>query len=106
MGRTARFTLDQKLRVVLAVLERETTIVRAAREHGVSASSISTWKRRFLEAGLAGLAGDAARGSEHEARLLAQNEALKAALLEAEVLARVWRMSAHHRREEQSGRDR
>jgi transposase len=96
VGLPAKFSVDQKLRIVLAVLEGESTIAQAARDHGVSTNSISAWKRRFLDAGLAGLAGGATRGSPCEAQLLAENATLKAALHEAEVLVRVWRMSAHH----------
>jgi transposase len=103
VGRPEKLSVERKMQIVLAVLEGETTIVRAARETGVSATAVSNWKRQFLEAGVAGLSGGAPRGSEREARLLAQNEALKASLLEAEVLARVWKMSAEHLKDARGG---
>ncbi len=64
---------------------------------GGCTTAIANWKRQFLQAGLNGLAGDTPRVSEREARLAAENEALKKALREAAVLGRIWKMSAQHR---------
>jgi transposase len=98
MGRPAIFPAEEKLQIVLAVLAREMTIAQAADKHHVSQTSISNWKRRFLEAGRAGLeaAGAAPAAPAYLAQLAAQNDALKTRLNEAQVLTRVWRMSARH----------
>jgi transposase len=100
MGRPAIFSAEEKLGIVLAVLAGEMTIAQAADKHQVSQTSIGNWKRRFLEAGRAGLeaAGAAPPGPAYLARLAAQNDALKARLDGVRVLTRVWRMSARHHR--------
>jgi transposase len=46
--------LEQKVRVVLAVLGGEMTLAEAGRRHGVSALTVARWRDRFLEAGQAG----------------------------------------------------
>ncbi len=98
MGRPAIFTAEEKLQIVLAVLAREMTIAQAADKHHVSQTSIGNWKRRFMEAGRAGLeaAGTALPDPPYLAQLAAQNDTLKTRLNEAQVLARVWQMSARH----------
>ena len=98
MGRPPALPVEEKLRIVLAVLGSQTTVVRAAREYKVSETSIGNWKRQFLEAGRAGLAfGRVPGGSTREAELEAENASLRTALKEATVLIRVWRMSAESR---------
>jgi transposase len=87
-----------KLRIVMDILEARTTIVRAAREHQVSETSISNWKRQFIEAGCVGLMpGRSAETAQREVELETENERLREALDEAMVLVRVWRMSAEGR---------
>ena len=99
MGRPPAFPVEEKLRIVLAVLEAKMTIAQAARDHKVSETSIGNWKRQFLEAGRAGLVLGRAPGCSvgREAELLAENEKLTIALREATLLVRVWRMSAESR---------
>jgi transposase len=41
--------------VVLAVLLGEMSVAEAARRHGVTATTISNWRDRFIEAGKGGL---------------------------------------------------
>jgi transposase len=96
VGRPPALPVEEKLRIILAVLEARTTIVRAAREYQVSETSIGNWKRQFLDAGRIGLElGRAPGGSVgREAELIAENEKLATALSEATLLVRVWRMSA------------
>jgi transposase len=98
MGRPPALPVEEKLRIVLAVLGARTSIVQAARDHQVSETAICNWKRQFLEAGRAGLAdGATVRDLVHEAQLKRENEALKEALREASVQVRVWKMSAESR---------
>ena len=99
MGRPAMFSAQEKLQIVLSVLASEMTIAQAADKHRVSQTSIGNWKRRFLEAGYAGLeaAGAAPSGDPaYLVRLAAQNDELRTRLDEARVLSRVWQMSARH----------
>jgi transposase len=90
--------VEEKLRIILAVLATRTTIVQAARDYQVSETAVCNWKRQFLEAGRAGLAeGAAARDPVRDAQLKEENDALREALREASVQVRVWKMSAESR---------
>ncbi len=98
MARPPVYSIDEKFRLVLAVLSGELSIAEAARKGKASEQSISTWKRQFLESGKAGLASSGpAVPSQRERALAEENEELKAALGEAHVELRVWRKSAEHR---------
>ena len=98
MSRPSVFSVEDKFRLVLAVISGELSIAEAARRGKASEQSISTWKRQFLEGGKAGLA-DAGRlePSQRERQLADENEELKAALGEAHVELRVWKKSAEYR---------
>ena len=98
MARPPVYSIDEKFRLVLAVLSGELSIAEAARKGKASEQSISTWKRQFLESGKAGLASSGpVAPSQRERALAEENEELKAALGEAHVELRVWRKSAEHR---------
>lgn len=93
--------IEDKVRVVLAVLSGELTSAEAARRHGVSATAVAKWRDRFIECGRAGLdnglpgpAGQA--GSQTERRLRAETEQLKLALAEATVQLRIWQKGAQY----------
>jgi transposase len=47
--------VEERMRVVLAVLSGELTIAEAARRHGTTGKTVGEWRDRFLEAGQAGL---------------------------------------------------
>lgn len=89
--------VDDKVRVVLAILAGELTVAEAARRAKVSEQSVSVWKRQFIEHGRAGLASGRSRASTREAQLEAEVEDLKTALGEAHVELRVWKRSAEYR---------
>ena len=98
MARPSVFSVEDKYRLVLAVISGEITVAEAARRGKASEQSISTWKRQFLEAGKAGLAGNGSpQPNQRERALAEENEELKAALGEAHVELRVWKKSAEHR---------
>jgi transposase len=98
MARPSVFSIDDKYRLVLAVISGELTVAEAARRGRASEQSISTWKRQFLEGGKAGLASSGvAQPSQRERQLADENEQLKAALGEAHVELRVWKRSAEGR---------
>jgi transposase len=98
LGRPPVFSVEDKFRLVLAVVSGELTIVEAARRGKASEQSISRWKQLFLESGKAGLAEGAPAGpNARERQLLDEVEELKAALGEAHVELRVWKKSAEHR---------
>jgi len=98
VARPSVVPVEDKFRLVLAVISGELTSGEAARRGKVSEQSISTWKRQFLEGGKAGLAeGGQVGPSPRERALAEENEELKAALGEAHVELRVWKKSAEFR---------
>jgi transposase len=46
-----RLPIEEKVRVVLAVLGGEMSASEAARRHGVSVLAMLSWRNRFLDAG-------------------------------------------------------
>jgi transposase len=92
MARPPIKPVDDKLRIVLAVLRGEVSIKEAGRRERVSETSIAAWRGQFLDGGRAALAAGARHGpSAREAELQAQIEELTSALGEAHVELRVWR---------------
>ena len=98
MARPAVISLEDKFRLVVAVISGELTVAEAARRSKVSEQSIGNWKRQFLEAGKQGLADGGRPGSHPQVQRLEDDvEELKAALGEAHVELRVWKKSAEYR---------
>jgi transposase len=93
--------IEDKVRIVLAVLAGEVTLAEAALRHGVSGQSVANWRDRFVESGKAGLdnqlpGGAGQAGSQIERRLRAEAEQLKLALAEATVQLRIWQKGAEY----------
>jgi transposase len=98
VSRPSVFSVEDKVRLVLAVISGEMSMAEAARRGKASEQSISTWKRQFLEGGKAGLVEGGKPGlAPRERALLEEIEELKAALGEAHVELRVWKRSAEYR---------
>ena len=99
MARPPVFPVEDKFRLVLAVISGEMTIAEAARRGKASEQSISPGSGSSSEGGKAGLAESGPRWHREPAGagLLEENEELKAALGEAHVELRVWKKSAEHR---------
>jgi len=98
VARPSVFSVEDKYRLVLAVISGEMSVAEAARRGKASEQSISNWKRLFLESGKLGLAEAGKPGpNARERQLLEEVEELKAALGEAHVELRVWKRSAEHR---------
>jgi transposase len=98
MARPSVFSVEDKCRLVLAVVSGEMSVAEAARRGKASEQSIANWKRLFLENGKQGLAENSKPGpNARERQLLEEVEELKAALGEAHVELRVWKKSAEHR---------
>ena len=98
MARPPKHPVDVKLKIVLSVLQGESTQAEAARRHGVSETSIGKWREQFLTAGRQGLElGDrAGRPSGQEARLVEQIDDLTRALGEAHVELRALKRGGPH----------
>ena len=83
MSRPPIKSVEDKLRIVLAVLRGEVSMKEAARRERVSETSIAAWRDQFLDGGRAGLAGGARHGpSSREAESTAQIDELTSALVE------------------------
>ena len=98
MPRPSVLSVEDKFRLVVAVVSGELSVAEAARRSQVSEQSIGNWKRQFLEGGKQGLADGSRPGSNPQVRRLEDEvEELKAALGEAHVELRVWKKSAEFR---------
>lgn len=85
-------SVEEKTRIVLAVLRGEVTVAEAARREGVSETTIAKWRDRFLEGGQTAMdAGGRVGSSSREQRLQADIEELTSALGEAHMELRLWR---------------
>ena len=84
--------VEDKLRIVLAVLRGEVTIAEAAGREGASAVSVSKWSDQFLAGGRQTIEADARYvPSAREQRLVAEVEQMNTALGEAHIELRLWK---------------
>lgn len=92
MGRQLKWTVEQKLPLVLSILRGEGSVAEIGRRHKVSDATLAKWRDAFLAGGAAALANGSRRGQpSREVDLEAELEELKAALGEAHAELRVWR---------------
>jgi transposase len=91
--RPPKYPVDVKLKIVLSVLQGESTQAEAARRHGVSETSIGKWKEQFLSAGRQDLeqADRSGKPTGQEARVAEEIDDLTRALGEAHVELRALR---------------
>ena len=80
-----RWTVEQKLEVVLAVLRGQEPISQICRRERVSETAVYRWRDQFVEGGRGGLSG---AKSEAE-QLRAENEQLKTVIGELTVANRI-----------------
>ena len=86
------YSAEEKIRIVIEGLSRETSIAELCRREGIAQSMYYKWSKEFLEAGKQRLAGDAVRAAtsdevkdvRKEARYL--KEALAEQMLENRLL--------------------
>lgn len=87
--------MEDKVRIVLAVLGGEISIAAAARREGTSAMSISKWRDQFLAGGQRALeAGAGAGPSDREQQLAGEIEELNRVLGEVHMELRLWEKGA------------
>ena len=95
MGQVPSKSVEDKVRIILAVLRGEISIAAAARREGTSAVSISKWRDVFLAGGERALeAGAGAGPSGREQQLVGEVEELNRALGEAHMELRLWKKGA------------
>jgi transposase len=71
-----KFSADEKVRIVIEGMKRETSISELARREGVSTALYYSWLKDFMEAGKARLKGDSLRqANEAEVRSLQRENA-------------------------------
>ena len=92
MGHQPLKSVEDKVRIVLAVLRGEISIAAAARREGASAVSVSKWRDLFLAGGQRALEAGARGGpSGREQQLAGEIEELNRALGEAHMELRLWK---------------
>ncbi|MFD8081327.1 helix-turn-helix domain-containing protein [Kitasatospora sp. NPDC059722] len=98
MPRPPALPSEEKASIVLSILSGQVTAAEAARQAGVSDQAISSWKRRFIEAGREGL--DAGHGQQNtrELQLLKEISMLKSALGDSYLQLRELTSMRHHQR--------
>ena len=84
-------SVEEKARVVVAILRGEVTTAESARPEGASETTIAKWRYRFLEGGQAAVAAGGRVRSIREQRLEAEIDELTSALGEAHMELRLWR---------------
>jgi transposase len=75
MAKKGKWSVEQKIEIVLANVRGEAGVSELARKHGVGASQLHSWKADFLAAGQAALRG--AQGKSENKQLEAQVEKLE-----------------------------
>lgn len=84
------WTENEKLELVLAALRNESSKAALCRQRNVTPTSLDEWIRRFLEHGKQGLQSKHGKAEDSEiVALRRENEELKSALGEAQLVVRV-----------------
>jgi len=92
MGHPPVKSVEDKNRIVLAVLRGEVTIAEAARREGTSQVSIAKWRDQFLAGGQQALEQGGRRGpSSREQQMAVEIAELNTALGEAHMELRLWK---------------
>ena len=103
MGEPPLKSVEDKVRIVLAVLRGEISIAAAARRESTSGVSISKWRDLFLAGGQRALeAGVGAGPSSREQQQAGEIEELNRALGEAHMELRLWGKGARRTRRRRS----
>ena len=71
----SRWTIEQKITIVMESLNTNISVAELCRKHNVTPNAFYGWKEKFLEAGRLALAGSLKTGPGEE--LAAENESLK-----------------------------
>ncbi len=92
MGRQLKWSLEQKLPLVLSILRGEGSVAEIGRRHKGADATLAKWRDAFLAGGAAALGNGSRRGQpSRETDLEIELEEVKAALGEAHAELRVWR---------------
>ena len=75
MAYKSRWTIEQKIAIVMESLNTNISVAELCRKHNVTPNAFYGWKEKFLDAGKLALAGSLKTGPGEE--LAAENESLK-----------------------------
>ena len=92
-----QYTAEEKIRIVMEGLQRESTIAELCRREGINQNLYYRWSKEFLEAGKKRLAGDTAReaSSDEVKGLRTEAAQLKEALAETLLENRLLKKSSY-----------
>ena len=83
-----RWSIDEKLEIVMAVVKGQEPISQICRRYAVSETAVYRWRDQFFEGGRAGLSGGKDSAAE---QLREENEELKTVIGELTVANRILR---------------
>ena len=72
----SRWTIEQKIAIVMESLNTNISVAELCRKHNVTPNAFYGWKEKFLEAGKLALAGSSLKNGA-DGELEAENESLK-----------------------------
>jgi len=84
-----RYTVDEKMAIVVAALGSESSLRDLCKRHGVSASLLYLWRKRFLEGGRIALETNGKQVSRQTRHLRMENDELKRMLAEEQLVTRL-----------------
>jgi predicted PurR-regulated permease PerM/transposase-like protein len=90
MGRTKNLTPAQKLEIVLGVLSERLTSDEACRAHGITESTLASWRADALKGMLAGLGDDDRAAGREEPELVRKNAPPPARVAPSGIVERHW----------------
>ena len=97
IGRATRrkFSAEEKIRIVLEVLQGEDSISEVCRREGIAPSVYYKWSKAFMEAGKKRLVGDTRRSADSDEvrRLRRENSELKRLVAEQMLQLEVFKKS-------------
>ncbi len=84
-----RYTVDEKMAIVVTALGGESSLRDLCKRHGISASLLYLWRKRFLEGGKIALETNGKQISRQVKHLHMENDELKRMLAEEQLVTRL-----------------
>ena len=84
-----RYTVDEKMAIVVAALGGESSLRDLCKRHSVSPSLLYLWRKRFLEGGRIALETNGKQVSRQVKHLRMENDELKRILAEEQLVTRL-----------------
>ena len=84
-----RYTVDEKMAIVVAAISGEGSLRDLCKRHSVSASLLYLWRKRFFEGGRIALETNGKQVSRQVKQLHMENDELKRMLAEEQLVTRL-----------------